>query len=327
MTVVRLAFFSLLLSTVSLAQFSQEWEGPQDLYERGLLYFDVNQDSTPEITKFWWNTVTLYDGANNFAILWSVIDDTYDNLILWDFYDLTDDLVKDAVFIRSNTLDAITTALMMMPVLSQNVTWTSSEYNGTVSFFDADDMDGDGTMEIVFGVYRYDNEDSSYYGTLHVLNGHDGTAIWSSPEMQGYIVGPYLGDLDNDGTVEIMLNLYDYKNENYVLKVYGYSGTTNSIVSPIVNLPKGFSIGPNYPNPFNPATIIPVSLPRRTPVDISILNAKGQQVVNLLQGELVAGRHQFTWQGRDNLGRPLPSGIYYYRVITATETKVRPMVL
>jgi hypothetical protein len=327
MIAVRLVFINLFLSTLLFAQYSQEWEVPQDPYERGILYFDVNHDSTPEVTKFWWNTVTLYNGANNFEVLWSVVDDTYDNLILWDLYNLNDDLVEDAVFIRSNTLDTITTALMMMPVLSQNVTWTSPEYDGTVSFLDAEDMDDNGTVEIVFGVYRYDNVDSSYYSTLHVLNGQDGTAIWSSLEMQGYMVGPYLGDLDNDGTVEIMFNLYDYKNENYTLQVYSYSGTTNSIVNPIMDLPGDFTIGPNYPNPFNPSTTIPVSLPRRMRVDITVLNVNGKEVANILQGELAPGRYKFSWIGQDHLGRTLPSGIYYYRITTDRGTKVRPMVL
>jgi len=327
MVIVKLGAFSLFLSTLLFAQFSQEWEVPQDLYERGILYFDVNEDSTPEITKFWWNTVTLYNGANNFEVLWSVVDDTYDNLILWDVYNLNNGLVKDAVFIRSNILDTVTTALMMMPVLSQNITWATQEYDGTVSFLDADDMDGDGTMEVVFGVYRYDNVDSSYYSTLHVLNGQDGTAIWSSLEMQGYMVGPYLGDLDNDGTVEIMLNLYDYKNENYTLKVYSYSGTTNSVINPIMTSPKDFSIGPNYPNPFNPSTTIPVYLPQRMLVNISVLNANGEEVANLLHGELAPGRYKFSWEGQNHHGRPLPSGVYYYRVTTNKETKVRPMVL
>ncbi|NOZ03279.1 MAG: T9SS type A sorting domain-containing protein [FCB group bacterium] len=313
--------------TFLFGQFTQEWEVQQDLYERGLLYFDANQDSIPEITKFWWNTVTLYDGANNYEVIWNVIDDEYENLILWKIYDFDRDSLREAIFIRSNTYDTVTTAVMQMPVFSQAATWSSTELPGIISYLDAEDVDNDGNIEVVFGVNRFDTVDSTYYASLHVLDGATGNEEWSSGEFRGYITGPYLGDIDNDDVVEIMINLYDFNTENYLLRVYSYSGTMNTFSRTDPVSPGLISVGPNYPNPFNPRTVIPLLLTRSSRVSIRILNMKGEEVTTILRGELAPGRYQFSWAGKDGTGRPLPSGIYYYQVTTGAQVTTRPMVL
>ncbi len=317
----------VVFCAVLFGQYSQKWEVQQDLYERGILFFDVNQDGIPEITKFWWNTVTLYDGANNYEIIWNIIDDEYENLILWKIYDFGHDSSREAIFIRSNTIDTITTSIMQMPVLTQEATWNSAELPGIVSFLDAEDVDNDGNTEVVFGVNRFDTGDSAYYAVLYVLDGTTGNEEWSSGEFRGYITGPYLGDIDNDNVIEIMINLYDFDTERYLLRVYGYSGTLNTFSPADPITPGLISVGFNYPNPFNPRTAIPLMLTRSALVRIRILNVKGEEVAVILRGELAPGRYQFSWEGKDRNGRSLPSGIYFYQVATGEKITTRPMVL
>ena len=69
--------------------------------------------------------------------------------------------------------------------------------------------------------------------------------------------------------------------------------------------PSAFGLGANYPNPFNPATTIPLSVPDGAEaVDVAIYNLLGQLVRQVWSGPLAAGEHRLTWDGRDDKGQP-----------------------
>lgn len=68
-----------------------------------------------------------------------------------------------------------------------------------------------------------------------------------------------------------------------------------------------------YPNPFNPKTTIRYELAKDTQVSLRIFDASGRMVSVLVNGREDAGRKEVNWMGRDDAGRPLPSGIYFYR--------------
>jgi hypothetical protein len=70
----------------------------------------------------------------------------------------------------------------------------------------------------------------------------------------------------------------------------------------------------NYPNPFNPETTIAFDLPESGNVRLDIYNIRGQKVTTLINKELSAGNHQFIWNGKNQQGNTIPSGIYLYRV-------------
>ncbi len=75
--------------------------------------------------------------------------------------------------------------------------------------------------------------------------------------------------------------------------------------------PKEFLLSQNFPNPFNPSTMLSVSLPVEAEVRLDIYNALGQHVRSLFSGTLDAGRHWFGWDGKDGSGKQLASGAYY----------------
>ncbi len=318
----------LLVMFVRLpAQYQVAWEVAQDYYESGSLYFDLNSDGTPEITKFWWNTVTAYDGANSYQLLWYVYAPDYDELLLWDLYSLTDDSSRTAIFIQSNIIDTVTTSVMAKPVLSNNTIWTSPEYHGYVTFLDAGDLDQDGTQEVVFGTTQYRISDSSFVSLLHILDGSNGVEEWTSDTLSGTLLGPYLGDLEGDGLLEILVNIYQLSDTTSTLRAYRYGGgnsTTQSVRPPVPQLVK---LGLSYPNPFNPYTIIPLELSSRELVRLVVVDLQGREVNELVNGVLAPGRYRFTWDGRDMRGHLLASGIYYWRLITQDGIKTRPMVL
>jgi len=69
-----------------------------------------------------------------------------------------------------------------------------------------------------------------------------------------------------------------------------------------------------YPNPFNSQTLIPYLLPAAGEVRLEIYDMLGQRLRVLVQGPVAAGRHTLVWDGRDDLGRPLASGLYLCRL-------------
>jgi hypothetical protein len=89
----------------------------------------------------------------------------------------------------------------------------------------------------------------------------------------------------------------------------------------------GVRLGANYPNPFNPMTRIDVALDEAMRVDVSVFDVAGRRVTTLVQGDLPAGEHSLTWDGRDQAGRSVPAGMYRYAVSTANGVTSRSMVL
>jgi len=76
----------------------------------------------------------------------------------------------------------------------------------------------------------------------------------------------------------------------------------------------------NYPNPFNPRTVIAFSLPREQHVNLDVFTVDGRRVTTLVSGARAAGTHEVTWDGSDHAGRAQPSGAYVY-VMRAGETR------
>ncbi len=83
----------------------------------------------------------------------------------------------------------------------------------------------------------------------------------------------------------------------------------------------------NYPNPFNPQTTILLQLPSATEISLEIFNLRGQRIRALLDGVLPAGEHSFVFDGKDDQGRPLGTGVYLYRLQTQDRTITKKMVL
>ena len=83
----------------------------------------------------------------------------------------------------------------------------------------------------------------------------------------------------------------------------------------------------NYPNPFNPETTISFNLPKAGAASLNVYNVKGQLVKTLVNGQLGFGNHSIVWNGTDNNGAAVSSGVYYYRLNADNKTETRKMVL
>jgi len=92
-------------------------------------------------------------------------------------------------------------------------------------------------------------------------------------------------------------------------------------------LPIEFGLAQNYPNPFNPETIIKFDIKHRTDVNISIFNILGQKVTTLADSEFEAGHYQATWNGTDDNGKSVSSGMYFYRLEADEFTDTKKMIM
>jgi len=94
------------------------------------------------------------------------------------------------------------------------------------------------------------------------------------------------------------------------------------------NIPSaGILSARNEPNPFNPQTSILLNMPATASVKLNVYNARGQLIRTLVDGQLYAGSHSITWNGTDNNGRAVSSGLYFYRVDSQGQSIVRKMAL
>ncbi|TKJ36921.1 hypothetical protein CEE37_14500 [candidate division LCP-89 bacterium B3_LCP] len=110
--------------------------------------------------------------------------------------------------------------------------------------------------------------------------------------------------------------------DTYCLGLYESDLTTGLQTDNTLHLVEEFELETPYPNPFNPATSITFTLPYRTIVDLDVYNVGGQQVAELVNAELTAGKHSFKFNAAN-----LPSGLYFARLKTKTYTATEKMVL
>jgi len=117
-----------------------------------------------------------------------------------------------------------------------------------------------------------------------------------------------------------------------ILEEFGFSPT--EVGEEFVSIPEDFSLGRNYPNPFNPSTTIPFTVYGsqfivHSPIHttLKIYNILGQLVRTLVDEEKKPGSYKIIWDGKDNSGKEVSSGIYFYQLKTEDYTTTRKMVL
>lgn len=110
-------------------------------------------------------------------------------------------------------------------------------------------------------------------------------------------------------------------------RIYKFAGDrSTSVAEQPTALPQGFHLAQNYPNPFNPATMIQYELPHASQVNLAIYNLLGERVRTLVDAQEPAGMKQVTWDGRDEHGERVSSGVYLYR-LEAGEFKMTKRLL
>ena len=92
-------------------------------------------------------------------------------------------------------------------------------------------------------------------------------------------------------------------------------------------LPSEFELSQNYPNPFNPSTTINYALPSASYVTIKVYNILGQEIKTLVSQEMMAGKHNIVWNGVNDYGQKVASGVYLYRISAGNFIQSKKMLL
>jgi hypothetical protein len=105
-------------------------------------------------------------------------------------------------------------------------------------------------------------------------------------------------------------------------------GVSSKITVTVENaIPSVYALYQNYPNPFNSATQIQLDLPQASPVELTIFNSLGQEVVTLIERTLPAGVHRLSWNAQDAAGTNVSSGIYFIHVKASNFSAIKKMAL
>ncbi|MCP4568286.1 MAG: T9SS type A sorting domain-containing protein [FCB group bacterium] len=178
------------------------------------------------------------------------------------------------------------------------------------------------------GFTRYSNPETGALASgMSVYQGQSGEYHrFGILDMEGLNqINPGTGELlavTYNGSDDLNLKsfrLYDV-NGNEVPTQYGYREKTEV-------LPRQYELLQNYPNPFNPATTIRYSLAKQAQVNLVVFNVLGQKVRQLVLEKQDVGMHEVVWDGNDNAGYSVATGIYFYRLKTNEFTETRKMVL
>jgi len=185
-----------------------------------------------------------------------------------------------------------------------------------------------GSLNIISGIALVDFNDDGLNEVLvahknaamELLNGEDGSKIAESDSS--YKVDYFaFGDVDGDGINEVVIA------EGNILRVLEPDFSTDvpeeadgSAVSDLVTL------GQNYPNPFNSCTTIPFVVKNTSRVTLRVYNILGQRVETLIDEDKIAGNYRARWDGKNEQGKMVPSGIYFYRLTVEKDSESKKML-
>ncbi len=113
------------------------------------------------------------------------------------------------------------------------------------------------------------------------------------------------------------------RQESSIIKFENIDDPGNNI-TPVI---EKVQLHDNYPNPFNPETNISFSMPSEQKVQLTIYNLKGQKVRQLVNGVFASGKHSVVWNGKDDNGKQVCSGLYFYKLKTDNKEISKKMLL
>jgi len=150
------------------------------------------------------------------------------------------------------------------------------------------------------------------------------------------IDGDFITPNENNDLLKMSFNFFgDMLDESIVninnVIVSGPKGSVANVSSNVISaaiklVPSLFALHQNYPNPFNPITEIRFDIPEATRVDISVFNLMGQKIKTLKNEKTTPGYHTVQWDGTNDNGMQVSTGMYFYTLQTKAKSAMRKML-
>jgi len=175
---------------------------------------------------------------------------------------------------------------------------------------DLGDIDGDGDLDMVT---------SNFSGVSWTVLENDGQGRFVNPRtMRAAGAGSCATLYDPDGDGDMDMTGIDEIDDLIFLFRNGPASAAGEEPA----LPADDALGQNFPNPFNPSTVIPFTLRTEKRVRLAVVDPLGREVAVLVDRVMQAGSHTVDFGGRDGGGRPLASGVYFCRMTASAPGNV-----
>jgi len=302
-------------------------------YYHLIVYENMGSHDTYEYQTDFYVSLELYERGNQSIIVANLDQDTTNELY--------------AVTSGTNTLDGtlLTPGYFYVVQGTNDVSQLTFEnfnffndYPGGLRQINIGDADGDGNPNLYLaGHYNETIYDWEYLGgdplspenyVEHTIFMDDTTDNFTPGNDQGRVrvAKVFAGDIDNDGEGDLVFTSASFAPDKPQLYMIEYSDELSTGDKDEI-IPDKVTLGQNYPNPFNPNTQFSYHLPESGMIRLAVYDILGKEVYEFFSGYQRTGNHNVLWTGVDNYGGPVPSGVYYYKLIAGSKTMTKKLVL
>ena len=195
----------------------------------------------------------------------------------------------------------------------------------STNYVQSGDIDNDGKEELIINIGNYlimlkfTGQPNQHYFEIYYAK------IGESTQPNASVLPSTIFDFNNDYRKDILfsLDLYNAPNISYIL----LRDTTAVSVENAENNLFGFQLIANYPNPFNPSTTIKFVTGKPGDTIIKVYNSLGKEITTLINEYLPSGEKEITWDGKDNTGNTVSSGVYFIQMTAGSYRQTIKAVL
>jgi hypothetical protein len=262
--------------------------------------------------------------------------------------DLTDGIYQGTIYLVYMDMPYGDADIFFRSSLDGGITWSDpirvnddAIGNGADQFHPWMSIDEEGNIIVVFYDRRLDVPDNYMMDVFMTVSMDRGqtffpngrvTTVSSDPRAgQGYtragLIGEYIGVSARNGVAHPVWTDTRTGHQEVWTAAVDYSGLGIEYDNGAIPLPRTTNLLQNFPNPFNPTTTISFDLEEKMPIELSIYDVRGRRVRRLMDEIVDPGHHRITWDGKDECGDHLPSGVYLYRLVTGGQSVSRKMLL
>lgn len=354
--------FSLLGDFIGdFTTFSSEFFDDTNLTESdGNIYdvnvHDVNFDGTPEISTVEWEgsgIITVFyqaTGADQYQMVNKVQASAAtvgDAGALGSFlpWDIDGDGIEEFLFGGSNgQVYFVNVPNGDVSQITGNNFTSLFTYPKQIRGATIGDFDEDGFVDfMIAGSFNHKIFRVEYNGgsDLTAPASYDTSTVYSDPMAGRYYYiafpqdrnalrdGQTLADMDGDNLRELVFTDQEAANQDssiYVTILESDTPVKVELRTPST-VPSNFTLEQNYPNPFNPETVIEYGIPRAGNVKITVYNILGKKIATLVNEYKGLGTYSVTWNGKDDSGNQVPSGVYVYTLVSGNIRVSKQMTL